>query len=269
MKQLTNISEYNDILDRYRQKGCLTNDYIQQYAADFINHGVLFAECHNQNAFLYVKKDAGMRMYYYINDVEEKTDFSSGKDIVVEILFRGDEPSAEIEYLTDSGFHINLIRDQYSAMYKDLAETVALVSEIKVEVATTYLAVKTACELFNESFDRLSGDFVPESEYYNLLNSGSIIVAWDADKSRFLGALHQVKDGTVNVIGHIAVMRHARGHGVGKALVDAFVERNKNPEKTDKTRYQLWVQRQNRAAVNMYVNKGFKFLNKSTISLIK
>ena len=64
-------------------------------------------------------------------------------------------------------------------------------------------------------------------------------------------------------------MKHARGKGVGKALVDAFVERNKNPEKMEKTRYQLWVQRQNEAAVKMYQNKGFKYINKSTISLIK
>ena len=64
-------------------------------------------------------------------------------------------------------------------------------------------------------------------------------------------------------------MEHARGKGVGKALVDAFVERNQNPEKKEKTRYQLWVQRQNEAAVKMYQNKGFKYINKSTISLIK
>ena len=68
------------------------------------------------------------------------------------------------------------------------------------------------------------------------------------------------------MLGHVAVVENARGRGVGKALVDTFVEWNKD---TDKTRYQLWVQRQNKAAVNMYLNKGFKYVNKSTISLIK
>lgn len=154
-------------------------------------------------------------------------------------------------------------------MYKDLAEKIALVPGVIVEVAKTYKAVETSCELFNSSFDKLSGDFIPASEFQNLLDSGSILVAWNADKTSFLGALHQGKEGAVNVIGHVAVMKHARGHGVGKALVDAFVEWNKNSEKTEKTCYQLWVQRQNEAAVNMYVDKGFKFLNKSTISLIK
>lgn len=269
MKQLTNISEYNEIVARYRQNGCLSNDYIQQEVADLIIRDVLFAECYNQNAFLFVKKNVGMRVYYYINDIEEMVDFRNYNDLVIEILFRGDAPKEEIEYLSQCGFSVNLIRDQYAAMYKDLAENVSLAPGIVVDTAKTMQAVQMACELFNDSFDRLSGDFILESEYRNLLESESILVAWSEDKSSFLGALHQVKVGVVNVVGHIAVMKHARGKGVGKALIDAFVERNKNPEKTEKTRYQLWVQRQNEAAVKMYVNKGFKFLNKSTISLIK
>lgn len=269
MKQLTNISEYNEIVARYRQKGCLSNDYIQQEAADLIIRDVLFAECYNQNAFLFVKKNVGMRVYYYINDIEEKADFGNYKDLVTEILFRGDAPKKEIEYLSQCGFSVNLVRDQYAAMYKDLAENMSLTPGIVVDTAKTMETVKTVCELFNDSFDRLSGDFIPDSELSNLLQSGSILVAWSEDKSSFLGALHQVKEGAVNVVGHIAVIKHARGKGVGKALIDAFVERNKNPEKTEKTRYQLWVQRQNEVAVKMYKNKGFKFLNKSTISLIK
>ena len=269
MKKLTNISEYNEIVEKYRQKGCISNDYIQQEVADLMIHDALFADCYIQNAFLFVKKEVGVRVYYYINDFEEKADFSEYKDLVVEILFRGDVPKEEIEYLSQCGFSVNLIRDQYAAMYKDLAENVSFVPDIVVDTAKTMQVVKTACELFNDSFDSLSGDFIPESEYRNLLESESILVVWSADRSSFLGALHQIKVGAVNVIGHVAVMKHARGRGVGKALVDAFVEWNKNPETMEKTRYQLWVQRQNKAAVKMYVHKGFKFLNKSTISLIK
>ena len=269
MKQISDFQEYQTITEKYGVKGAHSNDYIQKEAADLIIHDALFADCYEKNAFLFVKKDAGMRVYYYINDLEELADFSEYKDLVVEILFRGELPQEEIDYLVKCGFSVNLVRDQYAAMYKDLCMNVASVSDVIVEEAKSTTAVKTACELFNDSFDKLSGDFVPESEYETLLQSGSILVAWDPTKSQFYGALHQVNEGPVNVIGHVAVMKHARGHGVGKALVDAFVEWNKNAEKPEKTRYQLWVQRQNEAAVKMYQNKGFKFLNKSTISLIK
>ena len=269
MRKITDISVYNGIIERYRQKGVLSNDYLQHAAADLIIHDALYADCHDRNVFLFVRKDVGMRMYYYINDLEEKADFSAYHDIVVEILFRGELPRAEVEYLSSSGFRLNLIRDKYEGTYRDLAGNTEFIPGVTVEPAQTMLAVRTACGLFNDSFDRLSGDFIPESEYHNLLNSGSILVAWNTDKSTLLGALHQKKEGAVNVIGHVAVKDHARGHGVGKALLDAFVEWNRNPENSEKTRYGLWVQRLNETAVRMYRNKGFRPTSKSTISLIK
>lgn len=269
MKQLTDISEYNGIIERYCQKGVLSNDYLQLTADGLIKQGALFSDCHDRNAFLFVKKDVGMRMYYYINDMEERADFSACQDLVVEILFRGKLPQAELGYLSRVGFRLNVVRDQYTGTYGELGGNISLVPGVQVEKAQTILEIQEACELFNESFDRLSGDFISEREYRNLLDSGSILIAKDTYNTSFLGALHQVKEGSVNVIGHLAVMRRARGQGIGKALLDAFVELNKNPENAEKTRYKLWVQRQNGAAVSMYLSKGFKLGNKSTISLIR
>lgn len=269
MKKVTDITEYNGIIKRYGGKDVLSNDYLQVNAPDLIIHERLYADCYARNAFLFVKKDIGMRMYYYINDIEELADFLEYHDIVVEILFRGEPPKVELEYLSKCGFRLNVIRDQYAGVYKDLATNLDLVPGVIVEPAHTLYGVKEACELFDDSFDRLSGDFIPESEYQSLLNSGDILIAWNADRSSFLGALHQKKMGSVNVIGHVAVKKHARGHGVGKALLDAFVEWNKNPDKPEKTRYMLWVQRLNERAASMYRNKGFIYTKKSTISLIK
>lgn len=269
MKQVANISEYQAIVEKYAQKGARSNDYIQKEAADLIACEILYADCYEKNAFLFVKKDVGMRVYYYLNDLNEDADFSQYNDFVIEILFRGELPVEQMEYFSKRGFRVNLVRDQYAGMYKDLALNVALVSGVIVERAETIDQVKSACELFNASFDALSGDFIPESAYEGLLQSNSILIAWDVEKKTIYGALHQVKEGAVNVIGHVAVVKEARGHGVGKALVDTFIEWNKNTDNTEKTRYQLWVQRQNEAAVKMYQNKGFKYINKSTISLIK
>ena len=69
----------------------------------------------------------------------------------------------------------------------------------------------------------------------------------------------------------MAVVEKYRGQGVGQALLDTFVEWNSNiePELKPKSRYMLWVQAQNAAAVGMYQKKGFKYMNKSTISMIK
>ena len=269
MKLVANISEYQAIVEKYGQKGVRSNDYIQKDASDLIARETLYADCYDKNAFLFVKKDVGMRVYYYLNDLAELADFSQYSDLVTEILFRRELPQIEIEYFINCGFRVNLVRDQYAGMYKDLVYNCTLVPGVITELANNIDQVKTACELFNDSFDALSGDFIPESAYEGLLLSNSILIAWDIKKKTIYGALHQVKEGSVNVIGHVAVIKEARGRGVGKALIDTFVEWNKNNENTEKTRYQLWVQRQNEAAVKMYQNKGFKYINKSTISLIK
>lgn len=270
MKQITDYRQIAELEQKYKTKGTVTNNYLlrEQYESLISENalGVIANEC---NCFFFVKKDVGTRIYYYLNDLNEDADFTQYNDLVIEILFRGELPVEQMEYFSKRGFRVNLVRDQYAGMYKDLASNITLVQGVLVEMAENLEQVRMACELFNASFDALSGDFIPESTYEELLKKESVLIAWDMSKQTFLGALHQVKEGPVNVIGHVAVVEAARGHGVGKALVDTFVEWNKNSEKTEKTRYQLWVQRQNEAAVRMYQNKGFKYINKSTISLIK
>lgn len=265
MRQINEYTEYQNIVDRYRRPGCHSNDYLQNDVVDIITQDSLYVDYYENNVFLYVQRPVGMRVYYYINDFEEAADFSQYNDLVIEILFRGECPNAEVAYFTTYGFHENLIRDQYNATYRDL-NLHNLENNIVVQHANTPLGVQQACELFNEVFDRLSGDYIPECDYERLFNTRSILIAWNQNRTRFLGALHQEKTGVVNVIGHVAVMSHSRGKGVGKALVNAFIQNNME---TERTRYQLWVQRQNNPAVRMYQNYGFRYTNKSTISLIK
>ena len=119
--------------------------------------------------------------------------------------------------------------------------------------------------MFNDSFDHLSGDYISDDNYNDLLLNKQIIVAKD-DNGVLLGALHQTLDKGVAWISHVAVIPEARGKHVGQALLDEFIEKNYT---TEKQRYMFWVQQQNTVAVNMYEKKGFKYLNKSTISLIK
>jgi len=135
---------------------------------------------------------------------------------------------------------------------------------VSIKIATTMDEVKYACELFNSSFDSFSGDFIPESEYETLRDNGDVVVATIGDL--LSGALHQTIENNVAWISHVAVGEHARGRHVGQSLVDFYVTRNM---KSEKSRYMFWVQRQNIPAVNMYQKKGFRYINKSTISLLK
>ena len=266
MDQLSSIEQYSAIVERYRRPGCLSNDYLQTRAAALIARGALYACCFSDNAYLLEAKDGCYRLYYYLNDLEASDTLNAPVPMVTEILYRSTVgcPDAEVAFLRRMGFEPNLVRDQYAAVYKDLAPAGSN-DQVVVRPAVDLDEVQWACRLFNDLFDPYSGDFITDQMHRPLLDSGSILLAADARGNR-LGALHQTIERNVAWISHVAVVPDARGRHVGKALVDDFVERN---HATDKSRYMLWVQQQNTAAVAMYRNKGFTCLGKSTLSLIR
>lgn len=271
LNKITEFTRYQAIVDQYKRKGCQNNDYLNQEAAGLIIHDKLYEYCGENNAFLFVIKDECLRLYYYLNDLAEVCIFDIDENLVVEILFRGNQglPQDEMEYLSKCGFRLHLRRDQYSGVYKDL-ETPGLITGVTVTKASSIEEVDFACELFNNSFDHYSGDYIAKEVNESLYAGESILIAKDL-QGNIAGALHQTVERGVAWISHLAVVESYRGHGVGQALLDNFVEQNANPdlELKPKSRYMLWVQAQNVAAVGMYQKKGFRYLNKSTISLIK
>lgn len=268
LKKIETFTRYQEIVDRYGQKGCASNDYIQREAADLIIHDLLYEYSGEKNAFVLVKKDGFWRVYYYLNDFEEIL-LIPDVTLETEILFRGvhGEPADVVAYLEQCGFKRHLVRDQYAAMYKDL-QAATPNEEIVVQPAQTLIGVQGAFDLFNLAFDKYSGDYISPAYYEALLVSHNVLLAWRKEdgEAQFLGALHQSVENNVAWISHVAVKEAARGHHVGQALVDAFVERNMV---TEKSRYMLWVQHQNMPAVRMYEKKGFKYVGKSSLSMIK
>lgn len=268
LKKVESFSRYQEIADLYKQRGCASNDYIQREAADLIAHDSLYEYCGEKNVFLLVKKDDFWRLFFYLNDFEEILTLE-GEVLETEILFRNNlgEPSDVVAYLERCGFKRHLVRDQFAGIYKDLLHD-WVNDEILVQPAQTLAGVQCAFELFNQSFDKYSGDYVSPEVYERLLTTGSVLLAWNRyeGKSKFLGALHQTVENNVAWISHLAVMESARGRHVGQALLDAFVKLNMV---TEKSRYMLWVQHENEAAVSMYEKKGFKYVGKSSLSMIK
>ena len=268
LKKVESFSRYQAIVDLYGQRGCASNDYIQREAANLIAHDALYEYCGERNVFLLVKKDGFWRVYFYLNDLDEILSLE-GEVLETEILFRGSlgEPADVVAYLERCGFRRHLVRDQYAGIYKDLLPA-RVNDDIVIQPAPTLAGVQGAFDLFNQSFDRYSGDYVSPEVYEGLLASGSVLLAWHRhdDESRILGALHQTVENNVAWISHLAVKDSARGQHVGQVLLDAFVERNMV---TEKSRYMLWVQHQNTAAVRLYEKKGFRYLGKSSLSLIK
>ena len=265
LKKIESFSRYQEIVDLYNQKGCWSNDYLQSEAESLIKRGLLFEFSGDSNAFLFVQKDGFFRVYYYVNDPTEITPFEGG-EFVTEILFRGfqGEPEAQIEYLLLCGFQRHLTRDLMIAKYVDFIDVVRDPG-LLIRDAISLDEVRWAAELFNSVFDKWSGDYIPPSDYERLLGTKAILLVKDA-QGNLLGAFESGVEKNVNWLRHFAITESARGHGVGKALLNAVIEKGHLDEKS---RYMLWVQHQNEIAVKMYENKGFKYAGKSSLSMIK
>ena len=265
LKKIETFSRYEEIVDLYNQKGCWSNDYIQTEAEFLINKGLFFEYCGNSNGFLFVQKDGFLRVYYYVNDPTEIVLFEGG-EFVTEVLYRGfqGEPKEQIEYLQLCGFQRHLTRDLMSARYVDFIDVVHD-SGLLIGDAVSLNEVKWAAELFNSVFDKWSGDFISPADYERLLETNAMLLAKDA-QGNLLGAFESGVEKNVNWLRHFAITESARGRGVGKALLNAVIEKGHVDEKS---RYMLWVQHQNEIAVKMYENKGFKYSGKSSLSMIK
>lgn len=263
--KIENYTRYQEITERFGGRSCMTNDYIQREAADLIIHDSLFECCGEQNAFLLVKKDGFWRVYYYLNDLDEKL-ILEGEELVTEILFRGNmgEPTDQVSYMESCGFKRNLVRDQYFAKYASLTPPVSI-GGIKIETVTGIEDAIWAINLFNASFDRWSGDFLPQAMAQVLMQEKAILMAKNID-GECLGALHFEKKAGVLWLNHVAVLKESRGAGVGLGLLEAYIEQG---HVDDNSRYQLWVQRANTPAIKLYQKKGFTYINKSTLSMIK
>lgn len=268
MKQpikIETFEQYNQIVERYNRKGRATNDYLQNEAADLIVHDSLFAVYGDDNAVLLVQKAGFQRLYYYINNFEELIELPKN-EYVTEILFRGEKaPETEVKWLEDMGFRKNLIRDQYFAKYASLTQPV-LISGLITDIATDEEDAVWAIDLFNSTFDKWSGDFIPQEAAPILIQQHAILIARDMN-GRKVGALHLEQKGGAMWLNHVTVIKDARGMGVGLGLVEHYLELGH--VNGDNSRYMLWVQRQNTPAVNLYKKKGFAPMNKSTLSMIK
>ena len=262
--KIDSFEQYCQLVECYNRKGRFTNDYLQNEAGDLIIHDRLYSICGQDNALLLVQKEGFCRVYYYINNTEELLELSES-ELVTEILFRGENaPEVEVQWLERMGFKKNLVRDQYFAKYSSLTQPI-LIEGLKIEIATNEDDVLWAIRLFNASFDKWSGDFIPEDVAKLLMQENAILIAKDKDDNK-LGALHFEKRQGVCWLNHVAVVPEVRGKKVGRGLTEAYIEQG---HVDDNSRYMLWVQRQNVSAVAMYRNKGFVTMNKSTLSMIK
>lgn len=258
-QRIESVVQYNTFRDKYQHKSSLTNNYLlPDEVALLIASSKLSAVLGQRNCYFLAAQESGCkRLYYIINDVDELTELPH--NIVCEILFRTPSgvPEADVTHLKRLGFQENLIRDQYSAKVLDG-------KDVSPDYSADLTEAKKIARLFNDSFDKYSGDFISNEETQVLQNNKSLLVVKEDGKLK--GAMHITFLGSALWISHIAVYPEYRGQGIANKLMAMYFTLARQ---LGAKRLMLWVQRRNTAAVQMYNKYGFIPVNKSTISFIK
>lgn len=256
-------STYFDIVESFTNNETLSNNYmLPPEVSELINDGRLFYCCDDNNCYFLVKKEAGVtRLYYLLNNQSATFNIDIEDALVTEILFRGNasEPTKEITFLENSGFKLNLRRDQFSGTLPTTAPDIEPVFAISEKEAIECIS------LFNSTFDKYSGDYIPRNYAGSLIKNKALLCVYDGSHN-LQGALHTNIIGKNAWVAHLVVDSKYRGIGISCKLMNMFVT---NALNLNCKRAMLWVQHNNEPAVSLYHKYGLSYANKSTISLIK
>jgi ribosomal protein S18 acetylase RimI-like enzyme len=266
MKQITGRDHLARLLSDFSARGCLTNNYnlLESYHK-YLNEGKIFEVTKGSNACLLVRKENYFQLYYYINDPDDLIEIDRKPPVSMEILYRGEinYPDKIMTYWENCGFRRHLERDLFASSFDKAITQENSESEITIRYAETSDDTSFTKELIENTFDRYTGDILTYEETAAFVKKRNVLCACHKDTPA--GILHFENKSGVIWIGHLAVAPGFRGKGIAKELVRSYINFNYTGEPT---RYHLWVVKDNFSARRLYANFGFRYADKSTLSML-
>jgi ribosomal protein S18 acetylase RimI-like enzyme len=270
MERIDSLPRLDELFKQFFRKETLTNNYIlvQDYE-QYIEEERLWFASEGDNTFFFLKKDGFFRLYYFLNDEDNLYTVPISIPVVLEILFRGNKryPEREVGFWKNTGFEKHLRRDCYFLKASDAVELVEQdisVPGFTIKKATSSQECKYAKQLIDANLDVYTGDILSMKEIKDFASEGNIYIAYQNDSP--CGILQSKLKNKVFWLDHIVVDESYRGLGISKVLIDYYLQEGVIK---DCAKFQLWVISDNLPAVNLYKKYQFRYLNKSTISMLK
>jgi GNAT superfamily N-acetyltransferase len=262
---IDNLELVNQLISDFTRKKCITNNYLLiSQLESLINSKNLYVVVGNDNLILLVDRIISFQVYYHINNLEEQIFANTQKPLMMEIVFKGDQPSIIKEFWKRNGFVEHLTRINLALTYKQKGEFENTNNNLRIKIADNEFESKSTTYLFENDLDRYTGDLKTYEEINQYVKNRNILCAYY--ENEFCGALQFEFKQSICWLGHIAIDSKFRGKGIANYLVSTYIELNKQ---TEDSKYQLWVIDNNLPALNLYYKFGFKHTGKSTVSMLK
>ena len=266
MKRVENLEVIDWLLETFMLSGTITNNYLLK--DEYTRHiamGNLFIDIDDHNAFIYLRRNGFYRVYYLINQEDQIFSFNSLQPLVLEILYRGEKnfPQNAKNFWELSGFQPHLSRDAYFLKNTSSNEILDL-RPSQVIKAHSSEHISFTKRLIDEYLDLYTGDNLSLEQIESFVSKGLVYLALvDGQMAGILQADH--KNG-IFWLGHLVVDPAFRGKGVAQKLLKYYLNEGVIAKCNQ---FQLWVIKENEAAVGLYKKHGFNYLNKSTFSMLK
>ena len=266
MKRVENLEVIDWLLETFMLSGTITNNYLLK--DEYTRHiamGNLFIDIDDHNAFIYLRRNGFYRVYYLINQEDQIFSFNSLQPLVLEILYRGEKnfPQNAKNFWELSGFQPHLSRDAYFLKNTSSNEILDL-RPSQVIKAHSSEHISFTKRLIDEYLDLYTGDNLSLEQIEIFVSKGLVYLAFvDGQMAGILQADH--KNG-IFWLGHLVVDPAFRGKGVAQKLLKYYLNEGVIAKCNQ---FQLWVIKDNEAAVGLYKKHGFNYLNKSSFSMLK
>lgn len=268
MERIQTLDAFETLLTTFNQKEVVSNFYmLKDEYSKHICAKDLFFHVDGQNLYIYLKKHDFVKLFYFINNLNHSYSIgNNNQSQVLEIVYRGEKqyPTKHIEFWKSCGFDLHLSRDCYFLKNEDGIINVPEKSSMMIKNAQSEHDLNYALKLIEENLDLYTGDQLSLEELRYFANNNLLYIAFDDGK--YCGMLQANFKNGVFWLGHIVVDANFRGKGIAKVLVEHYLNEG---IKLKCNQFQLWVIQDNLPAVNLYKKYGFKYLNRSTCSMLK
>ena len=270
MQLINSHQQLEDLLEEFSASFKWSNNYMLLEELEvYLEAEKLFLLQKSMDSFvILVQRDSFFRLYYQTNKLEDIQTVEVNQAVVQELIYRGPRlyPEEELKIWTQQGFKIHKGRDNYFLNSKglessDLEDSEDLSGIKPIENEPDLLK---ADEMIRTYLDHYTGDILSMEELLEYSVNGDLLGIYV--ENELAGIVQGEYKNKVYWLGHMVVDEAYRRQRLSTKLLKAYLLKGLS---LNCRQFQLWVVQDNEPALRLYKKYGFKYLNKSTISLLK
>lgn len=268
MELVKNLDHYNELLNQAKSKGNLKFSnclFLKQDIIDLTNKNNLFYKFVENGIFFFKNNKNLVYLYYYLNSFRNINLNGINKNLMIELVDRKNSNRAKshVEEWEKSGF----------SKYCTNREMILTLSEEKKEhiydeekdftIRLGYLEeTDRILKLWAANLDEISMPLPTKDELVKLIKNNQIVVLL-ANGKKLVGAMQFSIENNRSLFSHIVIDKNFRNKGLGTKMINYCLKYSS----VDK--FYLWVNENNKKAIDIYTKLGYEFSTKISIQLLK